>query len=117
MSRGRRRHCDFDRSIASCSYREMSTQTVRSLALGLLVGLAAWPLATTWVKPVRAEPPKTIKKWEQYCTWSLVMAGGPGGAVDKANVDIKKKGDEGWELASAAYTDGGIVYCFKRPAP
>jgi hypothetical protein len=51
-----------------------------------------------------ADYPPTAPKWQHMCL-------GPSGSVSGINDDVKKGGDEGWELVTAT---GGIV-CFKRP--
>jgi hypothetical protein len=76
---------------------------VSVLGLGIAVG-------------ARADAPKPVRKWEQYCTRQK-RAAGLDDLMESANRDMKEKGDAGWELAGAAYSETVFLYCFKRPGP
>ena len=59
--------------------------------------------AQTWPEPAN------VQRWQQEC---VVFSYGRN-YVDRANAEIRQRGEVGWELVSSS--DG--MFCFKRPAP
>jgi hypothetical protein len=84
--------------------------------IAFIAGAVGGPVASHAIAVAHADKP-VVQKWEQWCT-SQRFSGEVDKAIARVNEEIKRKGDEGWELASGdvAVDAGLFVSCFKRPA-
>jgi hypothetical protein len=79
------------------------TAVIAFAALALALALAAPPGRSA------GQPPAAVPKWE----YKLLVSSGPHFLLETK--DFNELGAEGWELAAAPVTPGGIEFLFKRP--